>query len=176
MLSRTTHKSYERNKNLRDMIGSNEIINNQVRRNFKLNEYQSIKICKLCSTKGCLCCNQLRYTNKFKSSTTNRTYKVFHETNCKSQFVVYLLECKQCKLQYIGKSKWQFNIHLNDYCLHIKNQEIKKLLPVEQHFLLPNHDFEHDAVYALIEKIENTENINNMMMIEQHLKSMKVLG
>ena len=31
--------SYRRNKNLRDMIGSIEIINNKVRRNFKLNKH-----------------------------------------------------------------------------------------------------------------------------------------
>ena len=159
--------SYRRNKNLRDMIGSNEIINNKVRRNFKLNKHHSIKFCKPCNTKGCLCCNQLKYTSEFKSSITNRTYKIFHETSCKSKFVIYLLECKQCKLQYIGKSEWQFNIRLNNYRSHIKNLEIEKLLPVEKHFLLPNHDFERDAVYTLIEKIEHTERDDARAILEK---------
>ena len=134
------------------MIGSNEIINNKVRINFKLNKHHSIKFCKPCNTKGYLCCNQLKYTSEYNSSITNRTYIIFHESNCKSTFVIYLLECKQCKLQYIGKSEWQFNIRLNKYRSHIKILEIKKLLPVKKHFLLPNHDFERDAVYTLIEE------------------------
>ena len=164
--------SYRRSKTVRDMIGSNEIINNKVRRNFKLNKHHSITFCKPCNTKGCLCCNQLKCTSELKSSITNRTYKIFHEINCKSKFVTYLLECKQCKLQYIGKSVWQFNIRLNNYSSQIKNLEIEKLLPVEKHFLLPNHDFERDAVYTLIKKW----NTQNMMMLEQYLKNVNVLG
>ena len=39
----------------------------------------------------------------------------------------------------------------------MKNLEIEKLLLFEKHFLLPNHDFERDAAYTLIEKIEHTE-------------------
>ena len=90
--------SHRRSNNLRDMIGSNEIVNNKVRRNCKLNKHR-ITFCKPCTTKGCLWCNQLKYTSEFTSSITNRTYTIFHETSCKSKFVVYLLECKQCTLQ-----------------------------------------------------------------------------
>ena len=159
--------SYKRSKNLRDMIGNNNIVNSKVPRNFKLNKQHEIKFCRPCKTSKCLCCKQLKHTNQFKSSKTNQTYKIFHETNCKSKFVVYLLECKKCKLQYVGKSEWQFNIRLNNYRSHIKNCDINKLLPVEKHFLLPNHNFEQDAIYTIIEKIENTEREDAKKILEK---------
>ena len=71
------------------------------------------------------------------------------------------------KFQYIGKSEWQINICLNTYRSHIKYLEIEKLLPVEKHFLLPNHDFERDAVYRLIEKIEHTERDDARAIVEK---------
>ena len=49
----------------------------------------------------------------------------------------------------------------------IKNLEVEKLLPVEKHFLLPNHDFERDAVYTLIEKIEHTERDDARAILEK---------
>ena len=36
-------------------------------------------------------------------------------TNCKSDFVIYLLECKKCHIQYVGKAETDFNLRLNNH-------------------------------------------------------------
>ena len=75
--SKTLITSYRRNKNLRDMIGSNKVINKKVRRNFKLNKHQSIKFCKPCNTKECLCCNQLKHSSQFQVQRPTENVKFF---------------------------------------------------------------------------------------------------
>ena len=39
-----------------------------------------------------LCFQQLISTTSFKSNQTNKTFKIYHKVNCKSSFVIYLLE------------------------------------------------------------------------------------
>ena len=50
---------------------------------------------------------------------------------------------------------------------HTKNPEMKKLLTVEKHFLLPNHNSERDATYTIIEKIENIERDDAKKVLEK---------
>ena len=60
------------------------------------------------------------------------------------------------------------NSTYTNYRSHIKNLEIEKLLPVEKRFLLPNHIFfERDAVYTLIDKIENTARYDARAVLEK---------
>ena len=84
--------AYKRNKNLKDYIGSNRIENN------KKIPYKSttnkIKRCEPClGRSGNLCCKQIKSTNKFRSDITNKEYKIFHNSNCKSKNLIYLMEC-----------------------------------------------------------------------------------
>ena len=41
-------------------------------------------------------------------------YQIFHQLNCKSSYIIYfyiiyLLECLKCQLQYVGKSETEFS-------------------------------------------------------------------
>ena len=44
-------------------------------------------------------------TTAFKSQQTNKTWKIFHNTNCKTEYVIYLMEFAICNLQYVGKTR-----------------------------------------------------------------------
>ena len=63
-----------------------------------------------------------------------------------------LLECTCCSKQYVEKRVWPFRFR-------IKSLEQNKLLLVEQHFCLKDHDFNNE--FAIIEDIER-EKINNI--------------
>ena len=39
-------------------------------------------------------------------------FKMLCNINCKSKWIIHLLECNLCKIQYVGKSKGSFNFHL----------------------------------------------------------------
>ena len=39
-------------------------------------------------------------------------FKMLCNINCKSTWIIHLLECNLCKIQYVGKSEGSFNFHL----------------------------------------------------------------
>ena len=62
--------------------------------------------CSLCFRNNrTLCCHQLTTTSTFKSQQIQRTYKAFHEVNCSSAYVIYLMEFSLCKKQLCRKER-----------------------------------------------------------------------
>ena len=72
--------------------------------------------------------------------------------NCKSKLLIYLMECRICRIQYIGKSETEFNIRLNNNHKDFHRQNAPQ---ADQHFKLPNHKFSQHARFTLIEQLDN---------------------
>lgn len=105
--------------------------------------------CQPCGDKRCKCCNQLQHSSTFHSKTTEKTYKIFCNVNCKSSNVIYVLECPICGLQYVGESMQPFHKRLNG---HRSDLTKKPYIPVSQHFRLPDHDlkdFDHMKILVI---------------------------
>ena len=142
---------FRRNKNLRDIIGQTTLKNNRVVRK---NKHLSPGKCTPCRTRNNnLCCKQVLSTSTFKSQQTQEVFKIFHKTNCRSNFVIYLMECKKCKIQYVGKTDNQFNIRLNNH-RHGANNPTEDTIPAQKHFSV-NHNFNNDAQFTIIEQIKD---------------------
>ena len=61
------------------------------------------------------------------------------------------MECRICRIQYIGKSETEFNIRLNNYRKDVNRQNEPQAY---QHFKLPNHIFNQHARFTLIEQLD----------------------
>ena len=145
--------AYRRNKNLRDMIGQTTIKNNKIVRNKGLKQGK----CRPCfSTTRNKCCRQMNIASTFQSQRTKQQFKIFHNTNCKSSNVIYLMECKKCKIQYVGKTRNSFNTRLNDHRSNAYNPT-EDSIPACLHFHNNTHDFNRDAKFTIIEQLKNTE-------------------
>ena len=143
-----------KNKNLKQIIGSNTIEHNKklIRSNKKVN----CKSSPCLSNTRALCCKQVVSITSFKSNQTNRVFKIFHNINCKSTFLIYLLECNICNIQYVGKSETTCNIRLNN---HRKDVKDPKALLADKYFILPGNDFNKNAKFTLIEKLTHTNKV-----------------
>ena len=157
--------AFRKNKNLKQIIGSNTTEHNKklIRSSNKINGKSSPCLSKTRT----LCCKQVISTTSFKSNQTNRIFKIFHNINCKSTFLIYLLECNICNIQYVGKSETTFNIRLNN---HRKDVKDPNALPADKHFTLPGHDFNRNAKFTLIEKLTNT-NKGAIETLKERLKN-----
>ena len=62
-----------------------------------------------------------------------------------------MLQCRICKLQYIGKSEIPFNIHLNN---HRKDAKSQASILAFKHFSEQNHKYQQHAEFTLIEQIK----------------------
>ena len=103
--------AFKRNRNLKELIGSNCIEKGKVKRA----KYTFIiGKCSPCLSKtGNLCCSQLT-SMTFISQQTNKN-KIYHKVNCKSEYVIYLMDCTLCNKQYVGKAETAFNIRVNNH-------------------------------------------------------------
>ena len=101
--------AFRRNKNLRDIIGTKLSENGKVKRKFT-NKIQGKCIPCLANNRT-LCCKQVVHTTTFRSNQTNRIFQIYHNLNCKSKYVIYLLEYAKCKIQYVGKAETEFSFN-----------------------------------------------------------------
>ena len=73
--------------------------------------------CKRCK----VACPVLKEGNKFESTNTGKTYFIREKVGCDSDWVIYLVTCKRCRGQYIGKSQTIFKKRHSNH-----KQEIKR--------------------------------------------------
>jgi hypothetical protein len=66
---------------------------------------------KILHNYGCLCEN-IQCTHKFSSRHTGEEFIIYCNANCKTENIIYLLECAICGLQYMGEIKQQLNKRL----------------------------------------------------------------
>ena len=81
----------------------------------------------------CKHCPQIRNKrlSKKQSSSTKRTYKIPMKVSCTSSNLIYCLECPECSLQYVGKTKNKFLIRINQHLNDIKHE---RDTPISRHF------------------------------------------
>ena len=79
-----------RNRNLQDILGKKTIVINKthLRQNIDQNIYS-----KPCNSKlNNSCYTQVQSTNTFKSTVTHKTFKIYNKLNCKSKYLIFLME------------------------------------------------------------------------------------
>ena len=70
-------------------------------------------------------------------------------------FVIYLMKCILCKIQYVGKAETPFNIRLNNHRKDTNSNNLKAVT-ASIHFKQSDHNFNKHATFTLIEEINYT--------------------
>ena len=117
--------------------------------------------CSPCLSKtGNLCCSQLTSTMTFISQQTKRKFKIYHKVNCKSEYVIYLMECTLCNKQYVGKAEAAFNIRLNN---HSKDTKNPNSVLAYRRFQQQGHKFNSHSKFIIIDKLVNTSSYKDIL-------------
>ena len=128
--------AFRKGTNLKQIIGTNTIHNNK--KLIKIKQNRHAGKCVPCNSKNWLFYQQLISTTNFKSNQTNKMFEIYHKNNCKNSFVIYLLECYICNIQYVDKSEKPFNVRLNNHRKDVKNHNA---LPACKHFNKHDNNF-----------------------------------
>ena len=72
------------------------------------------------------------------------------------------MECRICRIQYIEKSKTEFNIGSNNHRKDVNRQNAQQ---ADQHFKLSNCNFHQHARFTLTEQVDNVS-------IDKHLATL----
>ena len=94
---------------------------------------------------------------------TIKRYKpiqIFHDCNCFSKNLIYLMQCSICNKQYVGKTQTtqekRINCHRSD--VKCKNEPIA----ADKHFRLPGHEFDRETKFTIIEQAINKRDKSEM--------------
>ena len=94
LLIKKVFPAYRGNTNLHQIIRGNHILKNKFVRKNNENHKKSGKCSSCVSQLKNLCCKQVKQANIFKSYRTNQVFKIFHDATCKSENLIYLLQCQ----------------------------------------------------------------------------------
>ena len=100
-----------RNKNLKYFLWTKTVVNNKAQKVILSNRKGYSIPCH--SKPGNLWCKQVEHTNTFSSTVTKMTCNIYNKLNCKSSYLIYLMECTLW--QHTGKSETAFNFRLNNH-------------------------------------------------------------
>ena len=142
--------AFRKNTSLKQLIGTNTIRNNQ--KFLRPTQTTSAGQSTPCYTSRSLCCQQVLKTTTFTSIQTRETFTIFHQVTSHSNYVIYLLECIMCKIQYVGKSETSFDIRLNNYRRDIKKPNA---IGACKHFINIEHTFSKHGKFIIIEQLRN---------------------
>ena len=117
-------------KNIKELLAPSSVILSSEEH---LGKYQQGKGSYPCN-KPCAYCTLLRKSQAthFKSRSNGQSFKIRQKINCQSENVIYLIECKQCKIQGIGQT-FKLNSKLWNYFSHIKQRE--RTCHIVNHFI-----------------------------------------
>ena len=96
--------AWRRPKSLR-----NTLVSSKLRNNYWRND-NIAGGCGPCDMPRCSWCSRINKTSILTATQNCKVYHLSHTMDCQSGWVIYVIECKICKLQYIGKSETGFNL------------------------------------------------------------------
>ena len=139
--------AYRRPKSLRDRLVRSKFVS-------ETTHNLTPKGCRACERTKCSWCKKINQTTTFTSPNNKKTFSIFHAVDCHSSWIIYIIECSICKLQYIGKSETAFNLRLNNHRNHIKKGV--NSCELTEHFLhnTRTHDFDNNVTITIIEQIK----------------------
>ena len=120
--------------------------------------------CEKCLKRNCGVCKFIKTTNTFSDKDSGNTYKIkLGPLNCSSSMLVYLIQCKTCKLQYVGSTTTAFRLRFNNYKSHNKKFNSKQSgVPQESfhaHFNSIGHNGKEDWEITLIDQAETLTSV-----------------
>ena len=87
----------------------------------------------ICNGKRCQVSINMTESNTFYSSVDKKEYVINYSFNCNGKYVIYLLTCYKCKLQYVGKAVDDFRLRSNNYKDNSR-KNLRKESCRQQHF------------------------------------------
>jgi len=130
--------SFRRPRNLRDLTVSAKL---------RPLEQDEPPGCKRCTAKKCSVCPYVKECSKFTSFTTGESFPITSSIHCKSSWVVYLITCSACNLQYVGKCETTLYTRFSNTKSDIKLN--KKKLPIVDHFNSPGHSYNNISLRGI---------------------------
>ena len=102
----------------------------------------------------CLACSYVKTGKNIKSTSSNFSTELNTAVDCNTSGVVYCIECKICRTQYVGKTKDKAKERFLKHRGYVQNKELSQA--TGNHFNLPGHSVS-DMTFTIIEKVHRKD-------------------
>lgn len=103
-----------------------------------------------CGIKTCNYCRYIKTGQLIKSCSNQKEFSIPVFINCNTKFVVYVITCTSCQVQYVGRTTRRLRDRLHD---HLYNTEKEILTNVSKHWVYTHHKDTSSLTIQGIEKI-----------------------
>ena len=111
--------------------------------------------------KGCLTCRYISPgLTSYTFSTTGETYLITSHITCETENLIYMIQCKRCNLQYIGKTKRRLKDRFNEHRRTVDNSQSKsEPTGAAKHFMYSRDHIANDMQLIPIEKVSSDQDL-----------------
>ncbi len=96
--------------------------------------------------KKCANCHRMIRSTSVKSFSTDFKFMIRNKMDCSSHYMIYLIECRKCGIQYVGQTTNSISMRLTAHMTDIRKN---KNTMVAKHFNMPDHSERDVKVYGL---------------------------
>ena len=134
-----------------------------------------------CGKSRCKLCLSLICSNYISSTANNKTFKCHNEnTSCDSNWIMYVISCPICNLQYVGQSN-KFRARMNGHKSYFRLYAAGKINKMDNKLLydhLISHDIDyfHVCIVDMIHVSNNTEFLLEELLGRKECKWINDLG
>ena len=107
---------------------------------------------KRCRRPRCETCDFVREGKSLKATATSVVAHINTDVDCSTENYIYLINCRRCRLQYVGKSTQAFSTRMSQHRNYILKRQLEKA--TGEHFNSGAHKIS-DFECSIIEKVIN---------------------
>ena len=167
------HSSSEHSTNSNDNSNSNMHITKLANLKHQIPKWHERGTISQCPDRLCPLHNKLMHRSQVRSRTSRRTFHTHGKADCNTRHVVYLIECKKCKRQYVGQTSLSLKKRLAKHITQVRNHKIAST--VHEHFR-PGQRCQglHNIGLQPLHVVTPTDTAE-VAQIEQNLKDLETL-
>ena len=128
--------------------------------------------CRGCGGKRCEVCKYISETESFADKKGERIFQIRSgDLDCNSKNVVYLAECRSCRMQYVGSTSTKFRARFNNYKSAYRNYNLGHSISqtsFHAHFAAENHQGMQDWKFTLIDQAADMDSVRRKESFWQH--------
>ncbi|KAG7465983.1 hypothetical protein MATL_G00160000 [Megalops atlanticus] len=105
-----------------------------------------------CTSARCNCCQHMRKNiDQFQCRFTKKSYKIASVLTCKTSSLIYIIECKKCQVQYVGKTSSSLQTRFRSHKASIVKKQFR---PISDHFNSAGHSLEDLTIFPIEQVID----------------------
>ena len=127
--------AYRNKSNIKKIITKSPLNTDAITNNItpEIRSYHIPLLPQPCNKSNCRSCPDIITTNTFKCTTTGLRIPIQHHLSCESSNIIYVLQCKICKLQYVGVTTSTLRERVNQHRSRFRSSREPRQL-IYKHF------------------------------------------